>query len=56
MPKLVKNYYYNSKGEKKLNTYSATIPKNVVLNTNIKETDNIKVYSQGNQIIIEKVQ
>lgn len=54
MPKLVKNHYYTSKGEKKVNSYFISVPKNVVLGAGIKETDNIKVYNQGNKIIIEK--
>ena len=54
MPKLVKNYYYNAKGEKKLNNFFVSIPKIIVFNAGIKETDNVKVYCQGNKIIIKR--
>lgn len=54
MPKLAKNMYTTAKGERKLNCYLANIPKEVVYKTNIKDGDNIKVYSKRNKIIIEK--
>lgn len=54
MPKLVKNHYYNAKGEKKLNNFFVSVPKSVVFSAGIKETDNVKVYCQGNKIIIER--
>lgn len=54
MPKLMKNCYYDKNGNKKINCYMANIPKAVVGQTNITETSEIKVYSQGNKIIIEK--
>lgn len=53
MTKLVKQMYYNSKGEKKLNCYKATIPKELVNKTNLEDKE-IKVYAEGNKIIIEK--
>ena len=55
MPKLAKNVYYNSKGEKKVNCYIAHISKEILAQTNIKEDDNIMVYVKDNKIIIEKV-
>ena len=54
MPKLAKNCYYDKDGNKKINCYMANIPKSVVGQTNITEFSEIKVYSQGNKIIIEK--
>lgn len=53
MPKLGKLYYITTKGEKKLNCYSANIPKIVVEQTDIKD-NNIKVYAKNNKIIIER--
>lgn len=54
MPKLAKNYYYGKNGERKINCYVVNISKEIVANSNIKEDDEITVYSQGNKIIIEK--
>lgn len=54
MPKLAKNMWTNSKGERKLNCYVCNIPKEVVSKTDILENDEIKVYSENNKIIIEK--
>lgn len=55
MPKLAKNMYVSVKtGEKKLNCYMIHIPKNIVNNTNITESSEIKIYSKDNKIIIEK--
>lgn len=54
MAKLVKNVYITAKGERKLNCYSVAIPKRVVKESRIKDTDDILVYAYGNQIIIEK--
>lgn len=54
MAKLVKNYYYGKNGEKKVNSYFANISKEVLNKTNIKEDDEIKIYSEKNKIIIER--
>jgi antitoxin component of MazEF toxin-antitoxin module len=55
MPKLAKNMYKSLvTGERRLNCYVISIPKKVVEQTNIKDDDNLKVYSEGNKIIIEK--
>ena len=54
MPKLAKNKYRTLSGDVKINSYLISIPKKVVSETNIKETDNLKVYAEGNRIIIEK--
>lgn len=56
MPKLAKNVYYNSKGEKLINCYIAHISKEVLAKTNITENSQIKVYAKDNKIIIEKAQ
>mgnify|MGYP003420285485 CR=1 FL=1 len=53
MPKLAKNMYRSVKtGEKKLNCYMVHIPKEIVKNTNITESSEIKVYSKDNKIIM----
>ena len=54
MPKLAKQYYLNAKGDKKINCYKATISKEVLKQTNIKENDPVKIYVKDNKIIIEK--
>ena len=54
MAKLVKNVYITAKGERKLNCYSVAIPKKVVQEAGIKDTDEIMAYSENNKIIIEK--
>lgn len=56
MPKLAKNVYYNSKGEKKVNCYIAHISKEILSQTNIKEDDSIIIYTKDNKIIIERAQ
>lgn len=53
MAKINKLYYTTSKGEKKINCYNVQIPKRVVDKTDIGENQ-IKVYVEGNKIIIEK--
>lgn len=54
MPKLAKNYYYGKNGERKVNCYFVNISKELLSKTNIKEEDNIKIYTNGSKIIIEK--
>ena len=54
MTKLAKNKYTTAKGERKLNCYVVNIAKEVVKESDIKEDDNIKIYSKGGKIIIEK--
>ncbi len=53
MPKLAKLYYFNSKGERKINCYNVQIPKRIVNETDIGDS-NIKVYAENNKIIIER--
>lgn len=54
MPKLARNMYTTAKGERKLNCYACNIPKEIVNQTGITAIDDLKVYAQGNKIIIEK--
>lgn len=54
MPKLAKKYYYNNKGERKINCYMLNIPKSVLQKSCIKEDDFIRVYAKDDKIIIEK--
>lgn len=54
MAKLNKQVYYNSKGEKKLNCYHVIVPKEIVGQTNIKETDELEVRAENNKLIVEK--
>lgn len=54
MPKLVKNMWTNSRGERKLNCYSVTIPKEIVSKTNINEDDELRIDAKENKIVIEK--
>lgn len=54
MTKLVKQMYCKFNGEKKLNCYKVTLSKEIVSKTNIKEDDNIRIYTNNNKIIIEK--
>lgn len=53
MPKLAKNMYTTARGERKLNCYVISIPKDVVDKTNLKEAD-LNIKAEGNKIIIEK--
>lgn len=54
MTKLAKQMYYSASGEHKVNCYKATISKEILKQTNIKENDSIKIYTENNKIIIEK--
>ena len=51
--KLIKRYYYDMNGEKKVNTYQLNIPKVVVCETNLEDKQ-LKVYTKDNKIIIEQ--
>lgn len=53
MPKLAKNMWTNSKGERKLNCYVISIPKEVVNKTNLIDKE-LKISAKDNKIIIEK--
>lgn len=54
MPKLAKNYYYGKDGERKVNCYLVNISKELINQTNITESSEIKIYVKDNKIIIEK--
>lgn len=54
MPKLMRNYYRTSNGEKRVNCYMANLPKSVVEKSNIQEDDEIIIYTKDSKIIIEK--
>ena len=53
--KLTKQYYYNAKGERKINCYKVTITKELAKSVGIEEDDDIKIYAKDNKIVIEKV-
>ena len=50
--KLVKNNYYTSKGVVKLNNYLVYVNKKLVEEAGINPDKEIKVYVEGNKIII----
>ena len=54
MAKFSAQYYRTDKGEKKINCYHINISRCVVENSGIKSTDELKIYSKGSKIIIEK--
>lgn len=56
MPKLTKNPYYNSKGEKKLNNYQVAIKKIIVEEAGWTGDEEIKIYTENGKIIIEKIE
>ena len=53
MAKLAKQYWINAKGEKKLNCYKATIPRELVEKLNLQDKE-IKVKIFNNKIVIDK--
>ena len=55
MAKLVKQKYYTANGEAKINTYMVKIPKAIVNQSDIKDTDEIKISVVDGKIIIERV-
>ena len=55
MAKLAKQYYYNHKGERKINCFKINIAKEIVEKAGIGNDDEVKVYSIKGKIIIEKV-
>ena len=54
MARLTKIKYTNSKGERKINCYLATIPKAVVKKARIEDNDEVVAYEEYGRIIIEK--
>ena len=55
MAKLGKFYFYNSRGEKKVNCYKINLSKELIKTANISEDDELNIYVKGGKIIIEKV-
>lgn len=54
MPKLAKNMYKSLKtGERRLNCYVVSIPKEIVNKTDLEDKE-LKIYVKDNKIIIEK--
>ena len=54
MAKLIKQMYYNKKGETKINTYMVKIPKAIVEQSNIKNSDELKFSVVNGKIVIER--
>ena len=54
MSKLAKVMYGTAKGERKLNCYMKSIPKEVVKQAGINENEDLNVYAEKNKIIIER--
>lgn len=54
--KLVKNKYYTSKGEPKLNNYMVYIRKSLVEQSDIDPEKDIQVYVEDGKIVIDNVQ
>lgn len=54
MAKLVKQKYYNKNGEEKINCFLLKIPKVIVQQSTIKDTDEIKLSVVDGKIIIER--
>lgn len=52
MSKLAKQYWINSKGEKKINCYKATIPKEFVDKLNWQDKE-IAIKIENNKIILD---
>jgi bifunctional DNA-binding transcriptional regulator/antitoxin component of YhaV-PrlF toxin-antitoxin module len=53
MTKLAKQYWINAKGERKVNCYKATIPKELVEKLGLQDRE-IKVKIIDNKLIIDK--
>lgn len=54
MAKLVKQKYYNSKGQAKINSFICNISKQVVFQAGLTGNEEIIVYAKDGKIIIEK--
>lgn len=54
MAKLIKNYYYTSKNEKKINSFNVSISKKIVEAAGFTGEEKIKIYVKEGKIIIEK--
>ena len=54
MAKLTKFWWTNSKGERKVNCYNIMIPRDIVEQSSIKDTETVKFSVKDGKIIIEK--
>ena len=54
MAKLIKKMFYTSTGEKKINNYIVCISKNIAEQAGFTGDEQLKIYSKGKKIIIEK--
>ena len=52
--KLVKNYYYDKNGNKKLNGYLIHLSKKDILQANINDNNDMIIYVENNKIVIEE--
>ena len=53
MTKLAKQYWINAKGERKVNCYKATIPRELVEKLGLQDKE-IKVKIENNKIVLDK--
>lgn len=53
MAKLVKQKYYNKDNVEKINCYLVKLPKAIVEQSNIKDTDELKISVVNGNILIE---
>lgn len=54
MAKLVKQFRYTKDGKALINCYHINISKEVLNNSDIKDSDEIIVYAENGRIIVEK--
>ena len=54
--KLIKNKYYTSKGESRLNNYMVYIRKSLVEQSDIDPEKDVEVYVENGKIVIDNVQ
>lgn len=52
MTKLLKQYYYSSKGERKINSYKLSLSKEIVEKTGLQDKE-VVIKQDGERIIIE---
>ena len=52
MPKLAKQYWINAKGERKVNCYKATIPRELVEKLNLQDKK-ITIKIENNKIVLD---
>lgn len=54
MAKLNKQYYYTSKGEKKINCYHIIVTKDILKKAGIEEDDELSIYADYGTIVVAK--